>query len=418
MLEDYLKIFNDYLEVQNIDEALNYIDKIFIDSKYLRTKNLFLYLLGCITELPTEYLDYVKTIFKYDLIMPVRNPNIADAKNFIKNILYHYFLKATNIYYEHMENSYSLESKRALLNLLHLACGVKKENNKVINNLYNKKDYYNLYTYIKNLVYSHPTYNNMYILYLLLQDYITKNYFEGYDEENYYTLVELVKHKNYEQMLKYYQNINYREEDNSEINIILDVLKNIIKEKESLSYSEIKEEKRITHIDKDKFLDFLISVEDVVEKEGFVILNPENKETNKLMRDLAYYIPTLASYEIGGKQKQVVINTRRNHAIAFNDSIFDLKKEIYSKGDSFAYIEYALEHLKYIIPSESDAAKLAQSYFRVGLIDEGLRALKLAIGLKKYENKTIYTSNMLNYCMIQDYFTNKKAKIMARNRQK
>ena len=49
VLEEYLKIFNDYLEVQDINGALNYIDKIFIDSKYLKVKNLFLYLLGCIT---------------------------------------------------------------------------------------------------------------------------------------------------------------------------------------------------------------------------------------------------------------------------------------------------------------------------------------------------------------------------------
>lgn len=126
MLEEYLKIFNDYLEVQDINGALNYIDKIFIDSKYLRVKNLFLYLMGCITKLPDKYLDYTRTIFNYDLIMPVKNVSITEAKSFLKNVLYHNFLKATNIYYEYMETSYSPECKRAILNLLHLAVGVKK----------------------------------------------------------------------------------------------------------------------------------------------------------------------------------------------------------------------------------------------------------------------------------------------------
>ena len=102
MLEDYLKIFNDYLEIQDIDGALNYIDKIFIDAKYLRVKNLFLYLLGCITILPNKYLDYVRTIFNYDLIMPVKNVSITEAKNFLKNILFHNFIKSTNIFYEYI----------------------------------------------------------------------------------------------------------------------------------------------------------------------------------------------------------------------------------------------------------------------------------------------------------------------------
>ena len=417
MLEDYLKIFNDYLEIQDIDGALNYIDKIFIDAKYLRVKNLFLYLLGCITILPNKYLDYVRTIFNYDLIMPVKNVSITEAKNFLKNILFHNFIKSTNIFYEYMESSYSPECKRAMLNLLHLACGAKKGNSKVMDNLFKEKDYYNLCAYVKSLVDNHPTYNNMYILYLLLQDYIIKDYFIN-DNDKYNTLVEQVKHKNYEQVLEYYQNLSYREEDNSEIPIIIDVLKNIILEKSKMVCPKTQEKERITTLDKDMYLDFLDSVEEVVEKEGFVILNPESKEINQEMRDLAFYSPNLASYEIGGKQKQVVINMRRNHCTTFNESIFDLKKEIYNKGDSFAYIEYALEHLKYIIPSEMDAAKLAQSYFRVGLIDEGLRALNLAIGLKEYENNTIYSSNILNYYLMQDYFVNRKAKMLARSRQK
>ena len=54
MLEEYLKIFNDYLEIQDINNAIKYIDKIFIDPKYLKIKNLFLYLLGSIAELPEK----------------------------------------------------------------------------------------------------------------------------------------------------------------------------------------------------------------------------------------------------------------------------------------------------------------------------------------------------------------------------
>ncbi len=418
MLEEYLKIFNDYLEVQDINGALNYIDKIFIDPKYLRVKNLFLYLMGCITKLPDKYLDYTRTIFNYDLIMPVRNVSITEAKNFLKNVLYHNFLKATNIYYEYMETSYSPECKRAILNLLHLAVGVKKNNNIIMSNLFKEKDYTNIYVYISNLVNNYPTYNNIYILYLLLQDYIQKDYFTKGENDKYNTLVEQVKHKNYDQVLAYYQGVSYREEDNYEITIILDVLKNIIKEKQTMSPSKINEDNKTTNLDKDMFLDFLISVEDVIEKEGFVILNPESKEINKEMRDLAFYLPNLAAYEIGGKEKRVVINMRRNPLMEFNESIFELKRESYIKGDNFTYIEYALEHLKYIIPSEIDAAKLAQSYFRVGLIDEGLRALNLAIGIKEYDNNTIYSSYILNYYMMQDYFINKNAKMLAKSRQK
>ena len=255
-------------------------------------------------------------------------------------------------------------------------------------------------------------------MYLLLQDYIQKDYFTKGENDKYNTLVEQVKHKNYDQVLAYYQGVIYREEDNYEITIILDVLKNIIKEKQTMSPSKINEDNKTTNLDKDMFLDFLISVEDVIEKEGFVILNPENKEINKEMRDLAFYLPTLAAYEIGGKEKRVVINMRRNPLMAFNESIFELKRESYINGDNFTYIEYALEHLKYIIPSEIDAAKLAQSYFRVGLIDEGLRALNLAIGIKEYDNNTIYSSYILNYYMMQDYFINKNAKMLAKSRQK
>ena len=287
-----------------------------------------------------------------------------------------------------------------------------------MSNLFKEKDYTNIYVYISNLVNNYPTYNNIYILYLLLQDYIQKDYFTKGENDKYNTLVEQVKHKNYDQVLAYYQGVSYREEDNYEITIILDVLKNIIKEKQTMSPSKINEDNKTTNLDKDMFLDFLISVEDVIEKEGFVILNPESKEINKEMRDLAFYLPTLAAYEIGGKEKQVVINMRRNPLMEFNESIFELKRESYIKGDNFTYIEYALEHLKYIIPSEIDAAKLAQSYFRVGLIDEGLRALNLAIGIKEYDNNTIYSSYILNYYMMQDYFINKNAKMLAKSRQK
>lgn len=417
MLEEYLKIFNDYLEVHDINGAINYLDKIFIDSKYLRVKNLFLYLLGCITKLPDKYLDYTKTIFNYDLIIPAKNININEARIFLKNVLFHNFLKATNIYYEYMENSYSPECKRAILNLLHLAVGVKKITNNILIDFAKDNDYYNLNAYVSGLVYNHPTYNNIYILYLLLQDYLSKDYFNNTNNYNYKTLVEQVRHKNYNQVLAYYQNISYNEENNYEITIILNVLKNIIYEKENMSAPVINEDKKTQTLDKDMFLDFLDSIEDIIEKEGFAILNPEYNEINKEMRDLAFYLPNLASYEIGDNEKQVVINMRKNNSIIYDNSIFALKKNLYNNGDNFAYIDYALEHLKYIIPSEMDAAKLAQSYFRVGLIDEGLRALNLAIGIKKYDNNTVYSSNMLNYYMMQDYFKKKKEKSLARSRQ-
>ncbi len=416
MLEEYLKIFNDYLDIQDIKGALNYFDKIFIDSKYLKVKNLFLYLLGCITILPDKYLDYARTLFNYDLIMPVNNLDKTESKKFIKSILYHYFIKATNTYYEYMENTYSLECKRALLNLMHLAYGVKKEEDKIMGNLFREKDYYNLYVYVDDLVHSHPIYNNIYILYLLLQDYITKDYFDS--NKKYTHLIDKVKHKQYDLVLEYYQNINYREADNAEISIIIDVLENIIKEKAKMPVPEVISEKKIVNIDKDMFLDFLISVEDVAEEEGFVILNPESKEINQEMRDLIYYRPNLASYEIGDYQKQVVINIRKNDLLTFDKIIFDLKTEAYNTGNSFKYIEYAINHFKHIIPSEIDAARLAQSYFRVGLNDEGLNALKLAIGIKKYIKNKSYSNSLLNYYMMQDYFTHKKEKNLTRNRQK
>ena len=132
MLEEYLKIFNDYLEIQDINNAIKYIDKIFIDPKYLKIKNLFLYLLGSIAELPEKYIDYIKTIFNYDLIMPVSEVRISEAKNFLKAILFHDFIKARNIYYEYMDSTREPECRRALLNLLNLASGVKKNDNKII----------------------------------------------------------------------------------------------------------------------------------------------------------------------------------------------------------------------------------------------------------------------------------------------
>lgn len=417
MLEDYLILFNDCLDAQDMDGALNYIDKIFIDSKYIKVKNLFLYLLGCIFELPDKYLNYVKTLFNYDLKIPVNNIFINEENNIIKNILYHYFGRATNIYYEYMQDAYSIECKNVLLNLLHIAYGANKTENRVLNNLYKKQDYYALYTYLDNLVNKHPTFNNMYFLYLLLKDYITKDYYSNKDNNKYNYLIETVRHKQYEQLLMYFQRINYSEEDNFEITIIIDVLKHIIAEKDKYNDLTKEEETKPTNFDKEMFLDFLVSVEDVVDKEGFVILNPESKEINKTMRNLAYYLPNLASYEIGGIKKQVVINARKQHYID-NDSIKELKIESYNKGDSFAYIEYALSQIKYSIPTEFDAIKLAQSYFRVGLIDEGLRALKLAIGIYEYDNKHIFGSKVLNYYMMQDYFTNINAKKLARNRQK
>lgn len=416
MLEEYLKIFNDYLEIQDINNAIKYIDKIFIDPKYLKIKNLFLYLLGSIAELPEKYIDYIKTIFNYDLIMPVSEVRISEAKNFLKAILFHDFIKARNIYYEYMDSTREPECRRALLNLLNLASGVKKNDNKIIENLFKEKDYYNLYAYVHNIVLHKPTFCNIYVLDLLLQDYITKDYFSDDSNYKYTTLIDEVKHKQYEQVLEFYQNITYNEKENSEIVVICDVLSNIIAEKKNMMPPE--EIKSIEKsLNREMFLDFLGSVEDIIEKEGFAILNPESKEINQEMRDLTYYIPNLAAYEIGGNKKQVVINRRRNYANSINNSIFELKKEAYNKGKSFDYIEYALEHLKYIIPSELDAIKLSQSYFRVGLISEGLNALKLAIGLKEYDNKTIYSNNVLNYYMMQDYFNAKYARILDKSRQ-
>ncbi len=416
MLEEYLKIFNSYLEIQDINGALSYIDKIFIGTENIKTKNLFLYLLGCITELPDKYLDYVKTIFHYDLTMPVDEVDGLQSKNFVKSVLFHDFAKARNIYYEYMDNTNNSECRKALLNLLNLANGVKKTHNKIIANLFKERDYYNIYDYMHRLNLNRPTFNNFYILEILLHDFIYKDYFGIDSGYKYNSLIEQIKHKQYGLALNYYQNISCKEEDNSEIEVIRDVLNNIIAEKRMLM--PIKREEKEKTFDKEMFLDFLISVADVVEEEGFVILNPENETINKEMRNLTFYIPYLSAYEIGGTKKQVVINSRRNYVKATNDSIFYMKKEAYKKGNHFDYIEYALEHLKYIIPSELDAIKLAQSYFRVGLIPEGLNAIKLAIGIKNYDNKNTYSNSILNYYMMQDYFATKYTKILDKSRQK
>ena len=419
MIEEYLKLFNDCLDTRDYDKALYYIDKIFIDKKYLKVKNLLLYLLGCITELPDKTLDYVKTIFNYDLLLPIKNADmdIIKEKNFYKNVLCHSFSNAKYTYYEWMDDAYSKECNKALINLLNLAIGVKKKTNRVLGYLFNNKDYYSIYSYVEELVHKYTAYNNIFILYILLHDYISKDYYTS-DMTEYNDLSNQIKHKNYEKLLERYQNINCKLEDNYEIVIIVDVLKNIIEEKEQIKYQENKIDKKSTNIDKDMFLDFLISVEDIVDKEGFVILNPECEEVNDKMRNLVFCIPTLGSYKIGGKQKQVVINKRRDDSIANDELMNELKREAYKKGDSMEYIDITLELLKYIIPSENDASRLSQSYFRLGLIDEGLRTLKLAIGLKEYEHNATYTCNMLNYYMMQDYFMNKKNRTLAQSRQK
>ncbi len=409
-----LKLFNDALDKENYDEALTYLDATFKDSEgfYLKVKNLFLYLLGCITKLPDNYLDYTKTIYTYDIAFPIPNIDIVEAKNFVRAIMFNDFIKARNIYYENMDDIKSNEVKRAILNLLDLANVVKKNRNKVILKLLNDNCYYHLYTYVSDIVNNHPTFNNIYVLYLLLQDYLNKDYYleeNKASQDKNLSMVELVRQKRYYDLWEHFASLYDKEKENPEIMAIFTLIGKIIKEKNTITPTfEEKEENK--NLDKEKFLDFLSVIQDTVEKEGFVILNPESEEINQKMVDLTYYIPTLGAYIIGNDKKQVVINLRKIPRKFYDYNHRDAKNKTYWDGKYYQYIDHTIEHFKYYVPGEDDAAKLAQSYFRVGLVKEGLNALKLTIGLKKYNEKYHTSVNILQYYMTLDYFEKRKEK--------
>ena len=88
MNEEALKVFNMELERENLNGVLECIPNIFVEltPENIKTKNLFLYLLGSIFKLPEEYLDYVKTLFIYDLYVPVKGIPITEAINFLRSI--------------------------------------------------------------------------------------------------------------------------------------------------------------------------------------------------------------------------------------------------------------------------------------------------------------------------------------------
>ena len=154
------------------------------------------------------------------------------------------------------------------------------------------------------------------------------------------------------------------------------------------------------------YLDFLETVSEYISHEGFVILNPEREEINKQMKDLAYQNPSLASYEIGKYPKQVVINQRRNKAFIPSRETF----KCYNNGDWEKYIKVVLETFKYVLPDENSCIRLAQAYFRIGMLEEGINALRLAIGLREYDRNPKFHHNLVQYYMMLDYFTKRKEK--------
>lgn len=404
---EYLKLFNDSIDKNNFEQALFCLEETFnkSDSKYIKVKNLFLYLLACIKILPEEYLDYVKTIYSYDLVLPVMDASISEAKSFVRAIMFNDFVKARNIYYENMDIVNYPEFSKVLLNLLSRAHETKKVHEQTIAKLLNEKSYYNLYVYVSNLVNTHPTFNNIFTLYLLLKDYLNKDYYIKGDESKDLSIVELIKNKRYFEVWEYFDKLYKREKDNVEIEAIVTILNQIMREKKVLPLDNFEEEK--TEIDKEMYLDFLDVVKDEVEKEGFVILNPENAEINRQMLNLTYYDSNLGAYEIGRENRQIVINSRRRKASYDIKKYHDTKHLTYKEGDYLGYITNALEYLKHFVPSEADIAKLSQSYLRMGKISEGIKALKLAIGLKEYNNNYNPGINMLYYYMTLDYFNNK-----------
>ena len=403
MNEEALKVFNMYLENENLNGVLNCLPNIFIDltPENIKTKNLFLYLLGTIFKLPEEYLDYVKTLFIYDLYVPVEGISPKDAINFLRSITFNDFIKARNIFYEYMNDGCSKELRKAILNLLALAKFRKNSNNSIIFSYLKDNDYKGLYIFINNIVNNSPAFNNMYTLYLLLKDLINEDYEEIDILEDDLTIYELVKYKKYFKVWEYYNRLLKQDENNIEIQAIVRVVSKILKEryKGNLKVGE-HEEKVSKPLDKDMYLDFLDSVSDYIDKEGFVILNPESEEVNNQMKSLAYYIPYLSAYEIGRCPKQIVINQRRYKK-------FTPSKEsyiCYNKGNWENYIKLILEKFKYILPDEGSCIRLAQAYFREGLLNEGINALKLAIGLREYDSNPKYHHNLFQYYMMLDYF--------------
>ena len=403
MNEEVLKVFNMYLENEDLNGILSCLPNIFIDltPENIKTKNLFLYLLGTIFKLPEEYLDYVKTLFIYDLYVPTKGISSKDAINFLRSITFNDFVKARNIFYEYMNTGCSKELRKAILNLLDLAKLRKNNNDRVILSYLNHDDYNGLYAFVSKLVNNSPTFNNVYYLYLLLKDYIYKDYTEIDIPEDNLTIFEAIKYKKYFKVWEYYDTLYQKDKHNPELMAISLVTKKILKEKyknNSLNIEDKKEESK--PLDKEMYLDFLVTVSDYINKEGFVILNPESEEVNKHMKSLAYYIPTLASYEIGKYPKQVVINQRRYKTfIPSNESYI-----CYNKGNWENYIKLILEKFKYILPDEGSCIRLAQAYFRLGELQEGINALKLAIGLREYDSNPRYHHNLFQYYMMLDYF--------------